>query len=174
MLAETGIRVPTDGMERIVHMFQQTIQEQQELFRTTLSRAIPRGDPVRTGRGDPWLEQLDRFGMERFEGGNDPVQCSNWVKRMKRALSAVKPPEEEWVRLATNYLRGKAEDWWEKTLDLEFGDKRLTEISWGQFVDVFNKQYFPEGVRLALELEFGRLTQGNRTVEDYASEFYRY
>lgn len=170
---EPEVRVPMSEVERIVHMFRQTIQEQQEVFSAAIGRTVVRGEPARMGRGDPWLEQLDRFGVEKFEGSNDPILCSNWVKRMRRALIAVKPPEEEWVRLAINFLRGKAEDWWEKTMDLEFGEKRLTEIPWASFMEVFNKQYFPEGVRLALELEFGRLQQGERSVNEYAAEFYR-
>lgn len=170
---EQEVRVPANEMERIVQMFQQTIQEQQEIFSSIIGRTMVRNEPARIGRGDPWLDQLDRFGVERFEGGNDPILCSNWIKRMKRALTAVKPPEGDWVRLATNFLRGTAEDWWEKTMDLEFGERELIEIKWAEFVEVFNKQYFPEGVRLALELEFGRLQQGDRSVDDYAAEFYR-
>ena len=46
-------------------------------------------------------------------------------------------------------------------------------IPWSRFKEVFLKQYYPKVVRLRKQQEFTNLTQGVRSVDDYAREFMR-
>lgn len=170
------IRDNPTGMERMMQMFTQTLQHTQERFATMLQEQRGQGrEPhnPRANQGDPWVEQMSRLGLQRFEGSSDPTVCKRWLKKIKSTFSTLNVPPADWVRLAVYHLDGEAEEWWEKAAELEFDGKPLMTISWSEFTTSFNKEYFPTEVSIVLQRQFWDLKQGNRTVEEYATEFRR-
>ncbi|XP_058741885.1 uncharacterized protein LOC131614294 [Vicia villosa] len=73
------------------------------------------------------------------------------------------------VRYGTHMLAKEADDWWLETLArLEAsGDK----INWNMFRREFLRKYYPEDVRGKKEIEFLELTQGDKSVTEYAAKF---
>ncbi|XP_058775225.1 uncharacterized protein LOC131649481 [Vicia villosa] len=73
------------------------------------------------------------------------------------------------VRYGTHMLAKEADDWWLETLArLEFSGE---EVTWNVFRREFLRKYYPEDVRGKKEIEFLELTQGNKSVTEYAAKF---
>ena len=70
--------------------------------------------------------------------------------------------------MAVFMLRGEARNWWEAT-------RRMmgfpVPITWQQFIQAFNDQYFPLIYRYQKEQEFILLKQGKMTVSAYEEQF---
>ena len=64
-------------------------------------------------------------------------------------------------------LTGDALEWWESTERTHEGGV----VSWQQFVDLFQKRYFLDSLRLQKEAEFIRIEQGNQSVYEYERKF---
>jgi len=50
-------------------------------------------------------------------------------------------------------------------------DEKRELVTWETFRGKFLSEYFPDSVRYAKEVEFLQLTQGGKTVMDYAEKF---
>ncbi|XP_058754443.1 uncharacterized protein LOC131627620 [Vicia villosa] len=73
------------------------------------------------------------------------------------------------VRYGTHMLAKEADDWWlEMLARLEFSGE---EVTWNVFRREFLRKYYPEDVRGKKEIEFLELTQGNKSVTEYAAKF---
>ncbi|XP_058784303.1 uncharacterized protein LOC131659079 [Vicia villosa] len=73
------------------------------------------------------------------------------------------------VRYGTHMLAKEVDDWWLETLSrLEFSGE---EVTWNVFRREFLRKYYPEDVRSKKEIEFLELTQGNKSVTEYAAKF---
>ena len=115
------------------------------------------------------LEQLQRFGMSLFFGGSDPAVVDEWRVRLERYFQPMRCPEAYRVDLAAHYLAGDAHLWWRSVLA-----KRGQGLAvWGDFLAEFNAKYFPAEALDRMESQFLALTQGERSVREYDSEFSR-
>ncbi|XP_058754808.1 uncharacterized protein LOC131627970 [Vicia villosa] len=73
------------------------------------------------------------------------------------------------VRYGTHMLAKEADDWWLETLArLEFSGE---EVTWNVFRRELLRKYYPEDVRGKKEIEFLELTQGHKSVTEYAAKF---
>ena len=73
------------------------------------------------------------------------------------------------VVCARHMLRGSARIWWGVV-----GQTRdIGTMSWEDFTEVFNENYFNDAVRAAKLEEFAVLTQGRLSVTEYAQKFER-
>ncbi|XP_023634523.1 uncharacterized protein LOC111829532 [Capsella rubella] len=108
------------------------------------------------------LEQLQRFGMSLFFGGFNPAVADEWRVRLERYFQSMKCPKTYLVDLPAYYLAGDAHLWWRSVLA-----KR------GQGVAEFNAKYFSAEALDRMESQFLSLTQGERSVQEYDSEFSR-
>ena len=82
----------------------------------------------------------------------------------------MKCPEEDKVNLATYMLQERADVWWKVALRTTFIN-REGEVSWEEFLNLFEEKYFPEHIRDAKEREFLSLVQGNLSVGEYEAKF---
>ncbi|XP_073276408.1 uncharacterized protein [Primulina huaijiensis] len=73
------------------------------------------------------------------------------------------------LKLAICQLKDRAQLWWETTEEAlkESGER----VTWDVFCAQFAREYSPPSYYSAKEAEFNRLTQGNMTVVEYASQF---
>jgi hypothetical protein len=72
------------------------------------------------------------------------------------------------VRFATQQLRGPARTWWDHFLAMQLVDH---EVEWREFKAAFRGHHIPAGIMDHKLNEFLALTQGNRTVLQYAQAF---
>jgi hypothetical protein len=72
------------------------------------------------------------------------------------------------VRFATQQLRGPARTWWDHFLAMQPEDR---EVEWREFKAAFRGHHIPAGIMDQKLNEFLALTQGNRTVLQYAQAF---
>ncbi|XP_027927836.1 uncharacterized protein LOC114184725 [Vigna unguiculata] len=88
---------------------------------------------------------------------------------MERIFNANRCPDESRLAYSMYMLAGEAEHWW-ANMKLVMEEKR-EQITWEAFKKKFLSEYFPDGVRYAKEVEFLQLTQGNKSVVEYAERF---
>jgi len=78
-------------------------------------------------------------------------------------------PAENRLAFTVYMLIGEAEHWWisMKSIMKERGEP----VTWEAFREKFLSEYFPVSIRYAKEVEFFQLTQGGKTVTEYAERF---
>ncbi|XP_057975968.1 uncharacterized protein LOC131163390 [Malania oleifera] len=106
-----------------------------------------------------------------FLEGADPVVIENWMQEIEKVLAVLHCTNEQRVLYATYKLIGKAERWWTTTKLLKEQRPIPVAMTWSRFREVFFDRYFFATVRKAKVVEFLNLTQGNRTVQQYAVKF---
>ena len=106
----------------------------------------------------------------RFTGSTDPDEAENWLKDIERIFRMIKCTEEEKVRLTTFQLDRDARAWWE-TVEATMEDSN--QVSWEEFVELFNEQYFSEVVQEKKANEFAGLKQLRMSVSEYEAQFAR-
>ncbi|XP_027905839.1 uncharacterized protein LOC114165399, partial [Vigna unguiculata] len=78
-------------------------------------------------------------------------------------------PAENRLAFSVYMLTGEAEHWWSSTRSIL--KERDEPVTWETFRDRFLSEYFPDSIRYAKEVEFLQLTQGGKTVTEYADRF---
>ncbi|XP_027916033.1 uncharacterized protein LOC114175478 [Vigna unguiculata] len=78
-------------------------------------------------------------------------------------------PAENRLAFSVYMLTGEAEHWWSSTRSIL--EERDEPVTWETFRDRFLSEYFPDSIRYAKEVEFLQLTQGGKTVTEYAERF---
>ncbi|XP_011621278.1 uncharacterized protein LOC105420219 [Amborella trichopoda] len=106
------------------------------------------------------LTFLELGGVEKAE---------RWRRQVETIFKVLNCIVEHKVRLGTFILEGDVEHWW--GLVEQSWERSGTEMTWENFLEAFNKKYFPDSVRERKEVEFIKLQQGNLTVEQYAAKF---
>ncbi|MFX5441783.1 retrotransposon gag family protein, partial [Acinetobacter baumannii] len=115
------------------------------------------------------MEQMQRMGTSFFLGGVGPEEANAWRSRLERNFQSCRCPEGYRVDLAVHYLDGDAHLWWSSVV----ARRGLAGLTWGDFVEEFNSKFFPQEAVDRLEAKFLGLTQGERTVREFESEFSR-
>ncbi|MQL89000.1 hypothetical protein Taro_021574 [Colocasia esculenta] len=72
--------------------------------------------------------------------------------------------EQDQVRLTVYQLKGSAHEWWRAVRQTSFQGRRLDQIAWERFLEVFHNKYFPDYACCERRDQFHELTQGKLTV----------
>ena len=100
-------------------------------------------------------EQFMKLNPPEFIGTTDPLVAEEWLKKLEAIFEVMAVTDEHRLLLAVFMLRGEARNWWEAT-------RRMmgfpVPITWQQFIQVFNDQYFPLIYKYQKEQEFISLT----------------
>jgi len=88
---------------------------------------------------------------------------------MEHIFDAKRCPNESKLAFTVYMLTGEVEHWW-ASMRLVMEEKH-EEITWEAFKRRFLSEYFPDSVRYAKEVEFLQLTQGDKSVAEYAERF---
>jgi hypothetical protein len=91
--------------------------------------AHPRGAPQQ------YLDLRGWCGMclEQFTGTGAPIEAADWLSVATKKLDAFRIPQTEWVRYATQLMKGEALVWWrnvQSSRSVVHGP-----ITWGEFVN---------------------------------------
>ncbi|XP_073015083.1 uncharacterized protein [Primulina eburnea] len=128
-------------------------------------------DQLTRGMGEMELviSRFQNMRPPRFFGNEDGEKAVAWLKSMKRLFNMLEYTPDLQLKLAICQLKDRAQLWWETTEDAlkESGER----VTWDVFCAQFTREYSPPSYYSAKEAEFNRLTQGNMTVVEYASQF---
>ncbi|XP_073271484.1 uncharacterized protein [Primulina huaijiensis] len=115
------------------------------------------------------ISRFQNMRPPRFFGNEDGEKVVAWLKSMKRLFSMLEYTPDLQLKLAICQLKDRAQLWWETTEEAlkESGER----VTWDVFCAQFAREYSPPSYYSAKEAEFNRLTQGNMTVVEYASQF---
>jgi len=78
-------------------------------------------------------------------------------------------PRGEQVGVLCVYAHEEVEHWWINTKSIL--EERDEPVTWEAFRERFLFEYFPDNIQYAKEVEFLQLTQGGKTVTEYAERF---
>ncbi|XP_073041877.1 uncharacterized protein [Primulina eburnea] len=115
------------------------------------------------------ISRFQNMRPPRFFGNEDGEKAIAWLKSMKRLFNMLEYTPDLQLKLAICQLKDRAQLWWETTEDAlkESGER----VTWDVFCAQFAREYSPLSYYSAKEAEYNRLTQGNMTVVEYASQF---
>jgi hypothetical protein len=88
--------------------------------------------------------------------------------KTEQLLKAARVPEMDKVDVVSIQLTDIAHIWWTNEM-VRIGEP----ATWETFAEAFLDKFFPETAKIEMERRFTNLIQGNRSVDDYASEFTR-
>jgi hypothetical protein len=105
-----------------------------------------------------------------FSKAEEPLDADAWLHTIesKFALLTIPCADSSKAHFAAQQLRGAARIWWDNFCAMQPAGH---VISWEKFQTAFRAHYIPEGLMEWKLNEFLALTQGTRTVLQYAQTF---
>ncbi|XP_014489905.1 uncharacterized protein LOC106752684 [Vigna radiata var. radiata] len=121
-------------------------------------------------RPQEWsLESFLQHHPAKFNGQCTPDEADQWFHDMERIYNAKRCPEDSRLAFTEYLLTGEVSHWW-SSLWMILEESR-TPITWELFRQKFYREYFPDSVIFAKEVEFLELTQGNMYLSKYVDRF---
>jgi hypothetical protein len=127
----------------------------------------------RGGRDEPQVANYQDFLSTQpplFSKVEEPLDADAWLRTIesKFALLTIPCADSSKAHFAAQQLRGAAGIWWDNYCAMQ-ADGHV--ISWKEFRNAFRAHHIPEGLMERKLNEFLALTQGTRTVLQYAQAF---
>ncbi|XP_058189399.1 uncharacterized protein LOC131306982 [Rhododendron vialii] len=131
------------------------------------------------------MREFCRMKPPQFDGdSSDPLVADHWLSQIRKIFNALKITEDDLrVSIVACQLIGEANEWWESILGVRRDARRMARavnqgnepdeenLTWAEFEELFENQYFPETCREQLREQFEKFEQGNMTVSNYAIKF---
>ncbi|XP_052734099.1 uncharacterized protein LOC128196647 [Vigna angularis] len=115
------------------------------------------------------LESFLQHHPAKFNGKGLPDEADQWLRDMEKIFNAKRCPDENRLAYTEYLLTGEASHWWASARAI-LADAHQP-ITWEVFRSKFYKEYFPDSVRFAKEVEFLQLVQGGMSVSEYTNKF---
>jgi hypothetical protein len=105
-----------------------------------------------------------------FHKADEPLDADAWLRTIESKFALLSAPcsDENKALFAAQQLRGTARLWWDHFYAMQPADHVVT---WEEFWTAFRVHHIPEGLIERKLNEFLNLTQGTRTVMQYAQVF---
>jgi hypothetical protein len=105
-----------------------------------------------------------------FHKADEPLDADAWLRTIESKFALLSAPcsDENKALFAAQQLRGTARIWWDHYHAMQPADHVVT---WDEFRTAFQAHHIPEGLIERKLNEFLNLTQGTRTVMQYAQVF---
>ncbi|XP_052732489.1 uncharacterized protein LOC128196275 [Vigna angularis] len=144
---------------------------QRQFLEVMTSGRIPTGpSSSSTAPTQEWsLENFLQHHPAKFDGKCSPDEVDQWLRDMERVYNAKRCPDENRLSYTEYMLTGEASHWWSSARMILEGAR--TPITWDLFKRKFYREYFPDTLRYAKEVEFLELVQGNMSVSEYTNHF---
>jgi hypothetical protein len=125
------------------------------------------------GRDEPLVATYQDFLSTQpplFSKAEEPLDADAWFRTIesKFALLTIPCADSNKAHFAAQQLHGAARIWWDNYCAMQTNDH---VISWEEFRNAFRAYHIPEGLVERKLNEFLALTQGTRTVLQYAQAF---
>jgi hypothetical protein len=154
---------------------QELMAQQNEILRQLAQRQPP---PQHYGGGDHHQCPLAATTYQEFLStqpplftrAEDPLDADVWLMVVESKFPLLNGvcSDVAKVRFATQQLRGPAWTWWDHFLAMQPVDH---VVEWREFKAAFRGHHIPAGIMDCKLNEFLALTQGNRTMLQYAQAF---
>jgi len=115
------------------------------------------------------LKDFLKHHLVKFNGKTSLDAANQWLKDLERIFDAKMCPVDNRLAFVVYMLTGEAKHWWMSMKSIM--EEREKLVTWEAFRGKFLSEYFPDSVRYAKEVEFLQLTQGGKSVADYAEKF---
>ncbi|XP_073064012.1 uncharacterized protein [Primulina eburnea] len=116
------------------------------------------------------IYQFQELRPPKFFGNKSGEKAAGWLKSINNLFNLLEYSQDIRLKLSIYQLKDRAQLWWEAT---EEAMKDSSEIvTWDAFRAHFTQEYAPPSYYAAKEEEFNQLVQGNKSVVEYASQFY--
>ncbi|XP_052730529.1 uncharacterized protein LOC128195870 [Vigna angularis] len=144
---------------------------QRQFLEVMTSGRIPTGpSSSSTAPTQEWsLENFLQHHPAKFDGKCSPDEADQWLRDMERVYNAKRCPDENRLSYTEYLLTGEASHWWSSARMILEGTR--TPITWDLFKKKFYREYFPDTLRYAKEVEFLEIVQGNMSVSEYTDRF---
>jgi hypothetical protein len=105
-----------------------------------------------------------------FSKAEEPLDADAWLRTIESKFTLLTIPcaESSKAHFAAQQLHGAARIWWDSYYAMQTDGH---DISWEEFRNAFRTHHIPEGLMERKLNEFLSLTQGTRTVLQYAQAF---
>ncbi|KAL6594984.1 hypothetical protein ACP70R_048087 [Stipagrostis hirtigluma subsp. patula] len=115
------------------------------------------------------LREWCGMALERFSGTGAPIEVADWLSAMIEKLDAFQVLATEWVRYATQLLKGEALVWWRNLLLSHHA--AYGPMTWPDFVGQFESRFYPVAFMDKMKTQLERCHQGKKTVAEYEIAF---
>ncbi|KAL5577531.1 hypothetical protein UlMin_019230 [Ulmus minor] len=119
---------------------------------------------------EPLYERFRKQNPPTFEGSTNPLEAEEWLRSVEAILDFMRLNDQEKISCATFMFKKNARYWW----DVVKRTKNLRELTWNEFVVIFNEKYYNATVIAGKTNEFNTIQQGSLSVVEAVAkgEFY--
>ena len=142
--AGTSQTAPSPAPAMTAGQFQEMMRVMTSMVERQERRSSDAVAPSEQDRARSLLMDFRRMDPPRFLGGPDPVAAERWKSEVTKIFTTMRCSTEERVPLAVFLFQGEAEHWWASVTRAAGPD---FEWTWEDFVDRFDRKFFPEHVR---------------------------
>jgi len=108
--------------------------------------------------------------IPKFNGANDPEAYLAWEMKLDQIFNSYDYEDDDKVLMASLEFEGYAMNWWNQiTVDIA-RRRRLPISTWEQLKVAMKERFVPPYYKKEIFNKLQRLTQGNKSVEEYVQE----
>ncbi|KAG6419401.1 hypothetical protein SASPL_117015 [Salvia splendens] len=150
---------------------EQFIQTMTALFQQVAQNLQPPPPQVVQPTQPSIIKEVHKYRAEEFRGReeDDPTRAEYWLEQLERIMGFLIPTANEKLKAAVALLKDEAYRWWVSVLQVTPNER----VNWEFFLKEFQKRYIGEQFMEDRRQEFLQLLQGERTVQQYETEFRR-